>query len=58
MQSNGKWIDHVTTLSRDDGSYTFVITSNTRGISQYRVRASADTVASDASSAAFSIITR
>ncbi|MEI6670979.1 MAG: hypothetical protein WCL15_03040, partial [Actinomycetes bacterium] len=58
MQSNGKWIDHATTLSRDDGSYTFAITSTTRGISQYRVSASADSIASDTSSAAFSIITR
>ena len=58
MQSNGKWVDHATTLSRDDGSYTFALTSTQIGIAHYRVRASADSIASDASSAAFSIITR
>jgi len=58
IQSNGKWIDHTTTLSRDDGSYTFALTSTALGIAQYRVRASADSVASEASSSVFSIITR
>jgi hypothetical protein len=58
MQSNGKWVDHATVLTQNDGSYIFALTSTQIGIAQYRVRASADSVASDASSAALSIITR
>jgi hypothetical protein len=58
LLSNGKWLDRATVFSLADGSFLFPMTSPAVGISQYRVRASADSIASEASSAPFSIITR